>query len=153
MSKKKAGKKGGQATRVQQQQQAAAKRHIAASATRQNGPATTEQADEPQAPRPQRGKTRLFLDVSAVRIQECLARTPDLKFRRGASALLTEATPRKSWEASPPGGMCWKGQAGDVAGVVTLYADDIAGTDQEGSCAAAVQVVAARMRELMPHCH
>jgi len=155
MSKKKGGKKSGQATRAQQQQQVAAKRHIATSAARQGGgTATSQRASEPPAPRQQRRKARLFLDVSAVRIQEWLARTPDLRFRRGASALLTEATAAKTWEASPPDGMCWNDQAGEVAGVVTLYVDDeIPDADQVAASAAAARSVAARMRELMPQCH
>jgi hypothetical protein len=147
MSKK---KKGGKATKAQQQQQAAAKRHIAASAVRQGA---GEQASESGAPLPRRREARRYLDVSAVRIQEWLARTPDLKFRRGASALLTEATSRKAWEASPLDGMCWNGEAGEVAGVVTLHVSDIADVDQDAACANAARAVAARMRELMPHCH
>jgi hypothetical protein len=148
MSKK---KKGGQATRAQQQQQVAAKRHIAAPAARQGA---GRRATEPSASQPGHRKTHLFLDVSAVRIQEWLARTPDLKFRRGASALLTDVTAAKAWAASPPDGMRWNDQAGEVAGVVTLYVDDgIADADQVAASAAAARAVAARMRELMPQCH
>lgn len=147
-------KKGGKATQAQQQQQVAAKRRIAALAARQGtSTAASHQATESQAARRERSENRVYLDVSAVRIQEWLARTPDLKFRRGASALLTEATSHKAWEASVPSGMCWNDEAGDVAGVVTLYMGDTADADRDTVCADAAKIVAARMRELMPQCH
>ena len=45
---------------------------------------------------------RHYLDVSAVRIQDWLGRTPDLKLRRGASVLLVVATSRPGLEGQTP---------------------------------------------------
>jgi hypothetical protein len=150
---KKPRKKSGQATRVQQQQQAAARRHIApAAADRGLAEAPQQRASEPVTRRP-RSAQRHYLDVSAIRIQEWLARTPDLKYRRGASVLLTEATARGAWEASPPAGTTWNDEAGDVGGVVSLViTDDIAEPDVRVCAAAAASYVARSMRERMPHC-
>ncbi len=156
---KKGQKKGGQAARMQQQQQAAAKRRIAGAATGQRRTAVPRQQGEAsdlgsRLPR----ATRYYLDVSAVRIQEWLARTPDLKFRRGASVLLTEATARDVWEGTLPPGTSWNDEAGDVGGVVSLVvaddaANDIADASANERLSAAALAVAHRMRELMPHCH
>jgi hypothetical protein len=152
---KKPRKKGGQATRVQQQQQAAARRHIAPAAGvgRDTAEVPRQPATEPVTRRA-RPAQRHYLDVSAVRIQEWLARTPDLKYRRGASVLLTEATAREAWEASPPAGTAWNDEAGDVGGVVSLViSGDVAEADVRVRAAAAASQVARSMRERMPHCH
>jgi hypothetical protein len=93
-----------------------------------------------------------YLDVSAVRIQEWLARTPDLKFRRGASVLLTEATGREAWEEHGvlPAGVGWNDEAGDVDGVVSLVMDERA--SDAGLIEEAARLVAGRLRAKMPYC-
>jgi len=99
-----------------------------------------------------RNEVRHYLDVSAVRIQDWLTRTPDLKFRRGASVLLTEATARDAWDELPPG-MRWNDEAGEVDGVVALVvADSVAEADAGGCIEAAARAVALRMRATMPYC-
>jgi hypothetical protein len=62
----------------------------------------------------------IYLDVAAVRIQEWLGRTPPLKFRRGASVLLSEATEAQAWIGQLPAGVTWNDEAGEVSGVVPL---------------------------------
>lgn len=92
------------------------------------------------------GIRRRYVDVAAVRIQAWLGRTPDLKFRRGASVLLTEATDTEWWESRLPAGVHLNDQAGSVDGVVSLVLEDSA------DAGAAARTVADRMREKMPHC-
>lgn len=153
MSKKKAAKKGGQVSRAQQQQEAAARRRgVGVPAGRDRStPAAVPQPETAgqAAPEPE---TRHYLDVSAVRIQDWLTRTPDLKFRRGASVLLAEATARDAWDRLPPG-MSWNDQAGEVDGVVSLVLQNAVAGAEAGSCLeAAARAVAVRMREKMPYC-
>ena len=86
----------------------------------------------------------LYLDISAVRIQEWLARTPDLKFRRGASIMLSEETAREAWPpARLPAGTRWNTEAGDLDGVISLVAEEPADKDVAGSVAAARLATAA----------
>jgi len=49
-----------------------------------------------------------YVDVAVVRIQDWLGRTPDLKFRRGGSVLLSESTSREAWDGKLPQGVRWK---------------------------------------------
>jgi hypothetical protein len=87
-----------------------------------------------------------------VRIQDWLTRTPDLKFRRGASVLLAEATARDAW-GDLPRGMRWNEEAGELDGVVTLVMDDsVPEADAAQFLEAAARTVAARMRAEMPYC-
>ena len=127
---KKTRQKGSQASRAQQQQEAAAKRRgvgVVAGRDRSMQPAAPEPDREQAA---SRTRVRRYLDVSAVRIQDWLTRTPDLKFRRGASVLLTEATARDVWEKQMPPGMRWNDEAGELDGVVALVvADSVADTE------------------------
>lgn len=129
-------KKGAQSSRAQQQQQAAAKRNIPG--TGSGGPAdmragrpgtAVTAATIPPAPVPApadetAAPVRHYLDVAAVRIQDWLGRTPDLKFRRGASVLLSEATAPDAWKGRLPAGAAWNDEAGNVDGVVSLVVDD-----------------------------
>ncbi len=160
MSRKPARKK--QAPSRQQQQEAAARRRAPAPA------AVTRRAQESgeagsrtgtatvtgQETAASSGEVRHYLDVSAVRIQEWLARTPDLRLRRGASVLLSEATGRDAWpDKSLPPGMNWNDQAGDLDGVVSLVvADTVAEADIGGCLAAAAREIAAELRRAMPQC-
>ena len=87
-----------------------------------------------------------------MRIQDWLARTPDLKFRRGASVLLTEATARDEWDELPPG-VRWNAEAGELNGVVALVVDEsVPAADAERCAEATARAVARRMRGLMPYC-
>ena len=155
MAKSNKNKKSGQSSRAQQQQDAARRRGAGVAAGRGSTPpvqATAQAA--PAAPATSGGRTepRHYLDVSAIRIQEWLARTPDLKFRRGASVLLTEATARGAW-TELPSGMCWNDKAGDVDGVVSLVlAETTAGENPEDQIRAAACAVARRLRQTMPYC-
>ena len=160
---KKSGEKGKQATSRQQQQEAAARRRTpwggpsarSASPLKDQASATSQTATSavtrPDAVRPQ---VHHYLDVSAVRIQEWLARTPDLKFRRGASVMLSEATGRDAWpDRSLPKGMAWNTQAGDLDGVVSLVmADRVAEGDVAGCLAAAAREVTEVLRGRLPLC-
>jgi hypothetical protein len=149
---KKTRKKSGQVSRAQQQE-AAARRHGAGTATGRDR-SIQQAAPQPAGPGQAagRGQTRHYLDVSAVRIQDWLTRTPDLKFRRGASVLLTEATARDAWDELPPG-VGWNDEAGEVDGVVALVLDDsVAGTDVSRCVEDAARAVALRMRAVMPFC-
>jgi hypothetical protein len=155
---KKKGAKGGKAAQARQQQEAAARRRgIRPAGGRGEAmatPATTAtpaEASHQQPVRKPAGDHR-YLDVSVVRIQEWLARTPDLKFRRGGSVLLTEATARDAWEGNLPPGTEWNDEAGDVDGVVSLVATD-ATTDPEAQTTDAAWHVARRIRERVPYCH
>jgi hypothetical protein len=113
-----------------QQQQAAAqarRRHRpgpTAVAAARRGPVESAPSQEaPPAVAPARSSppsVPFYVDVAAVRIQEWLGRTPSLKFRRGASVLLTEATRRDQWLGSLPDGVVWNDEAGELPGVVSL---------------------------------
>jgi hypothetical protein len=151
-------KKPGQASRAQQQADAARRRGGGIQAGR--GTATPPAAPEkPAAPAPSEtapkapAASQHYLDVSAVRIQDWLARTPDLKFRRGASALLTQATGRASWlDGKLPSGIRWNDEAGDVDGVVSLVLDQADTDDPELDIARIAHQVAQTMRKEMPYC-
>src|SRR5262249_44803202 len=73
---------------------------------------------------------------------------PDLKFRRGASVLLAEATARDEWAELPPG-VRWNDEAGELDGVVSLVVDDTV-TDPERCAAEAARGVARRLQAGMP---
>ena len=171
------GKKGGQVSRAQQQQQAAARRGLAAPGGSQGGVRAGRQAGEQLAPvtesrdasphpvgtvaspvtpplgpvAPVPVKVRHYVDVSAIRIQDWLGRTPDLKFRRGGSVLLSQATERRSWDGQLPAGALWNDEAGEVDGVVPLVLDDTAG-DLDDQARDVARQVAGRVRAAMPHC-
>jgi hypothetical protein len=171
------GKKGGQPSRAQQQQQAAARRSLAApggqgsirisretgqqaTALAKGSPAITpaglpaaQVIPPPETVPPTPAKVWYYVDVSAIRIQDWLGRTPDLKFRRGGSVLLSEATERKTWEVRLPGGARWNDEAGEVDGVVSVVLDDGTADDSPDVTAEAVaRQVVERMRAAMPHC-
>ena len=150
---KKTHKKGNQTTRAQQQEAAARRRSVGAPAGRDRSvPPLAPQPDSPGQPAPIK-EIRHYLDVSAVRIQDWLTRTPDLKFRRGASVLLTEATARDVVDGELPPGMRWNDQAGELDGVVALVVkDSVADDDVEDCLKAAAHAVARRMRASMPYC-
>lgn len=96
---------------------------------------------------------RHYADVAAVRIQDWLARTPGLIFRRGASALLSKATDPQEWNGRLPPKVRWNEEAGHVDGVVSLVADDsVADVDAPDVLLHAARHVAREMRGLMPHC-
>ncbi len=107
-------------------------------------------AASPPSPVPAAGGAaaplRRYLDVSAVRIQDWLGRTPDLKFRRGASVLLSQATAPDAWEGRLPEGATWNDEAGNVDGVVCLVVAD------DADIAEVAHAVVKSMREKMPHC-
>lgn len=168
---KKAAKKGKPAPSRQQQQEAARRRAVG-SAGSSGGSARRDSA----APAGEGGKAvevisaqpaprdtaagsagpgvRYYLDVSAVRIQEWLGRTPDLKFRRGASVLLSEATGREAWPDSRlPAGTRWNSEAGDLDGVVSLVVDDaVAEAGIKACLASAAREVATALRRELPQC-
>ncbi|MGH3283642.1 MAG: Cas10/Cmr2 second palm domain-containing protein [Streptosporangiaceae bacterium] len=115
------------------------------------GPPRQDAEPAPQAARPAR--VSCYADVAAVRIQDWLARTPGLIFRRGASALLSKATDPEEWKGHLPPGVRWNDEAGHVDGVVSLVADDsAAGADAPTVLQDAARHVAQRMRDLIPHC-
>lgn len=159
-------KKSGQSSRAQQQQQAAARRAPAAPAASSAPLADPATSGQPAADRPEQHQApppgvpapsseHQYVDISAIRIQDWLGRTPDLKFRRGGSILLTRATAPSAWDGMLPPGARWNDQAGNVDGVVSVVLDppgQDAHEDQDlpGQIAARV---ARRMRELMPQCH
>lgn len=94
-----------------------------------------------------------YADVAAVRIQDWLARTPGLIFRRGASALLSKATDPEEWKGHLPPKVRWNDEAGHVDGVVSLVADEsVADADASNVLHDAARQVAREMRDLMPHC-
>jgi len=151
---KKPNKRSSQASRAKQQQEAAAKRRgVGAAAGRDRAaPSAARGPDDPRHPAAST-QVRHYLEVSAVRIQDWLARTPDLKFRRGASVLLTEATTRDVWEKEMPTGVRWNDEAGELDGVVALVVkDSVADTDTTSCLEAAAHLVALRMRAEMPCC-
>ncbi|WP_300603275.1 hypothetical protein [Trebonia sp.] len=153
MAKKKG--KSGQAARARQQQDAQARRRVPGAATGQRQGATAHdqggtRAAAAQATPSSAGQASAqnhYLDVSVIRIQDWLARTPDLRFRRGASVLLTEATARDEVEKALPPGTRWNEEAGDVDGVVSLVVD---GGEQAALDAA--REVTRKIQDLMPHC-
>ncbi len=72
--------------------------------------------------------SQMYLDVFATRIQSWLGRSSDLRGRRGASAMLTSATSRGSWEGQNlPADASWNDEAGDIDGIVSLivHTDDV----------------------------
>jgi hypothetical protein len=160
---KKGAKKGRPApTRQQQQQAAAARRRPSGAASRTGTPpdptgrlAASGQPPVTTALQVRRdGPARHYLDVSAVRIQEWLARTPDLKFRRGASVMLSEATGHDAWpdEQLPPG-MHWNTEAGDLDGVVSVIADQALPEAEVAAClAGAAREIGQVLRRSLPHC-
>jgi hypothetical protein len=92
-----------------------------------------------------------YLDVAAVRIQQWLARTPDLKGWRGASAALSQATARDRWDGALPEGMEWNPDAGDLDGVVCLRSVAGLGREQAERCAGVARgVVVGRLRAQLP---
>jgi hypothetical protein len=94
-----------------------------------------------------------YADVAAVRIQDWLARTPGLIFRRGASALLSRATDPQEWQGNLPPNVRWNDEAGHVDGVVPLVAgESVADVDASKVLQDAARQVARKMRDLMPHC-
>jgi hypothetical protein len=115
--------------------------------TRDAGPAArSAEAAEP-------ARVRHYADVAAVRIQDWLARTPGLIFRRGASALLSKATDPEQWKGRLPPKVRWNDEAGHVDGVVPLVADEsVADVDVPRVLQDAARQVAREMRDLMPHC-
>ena len=161
---RKGGKKGKPAqTRQQQQQEAAARRQSLSrtggvSRTDAAQPGTTGTASVPASAAASASappaRVRRYLDVSAVRIQDWLARSPDLKFRRGASVMLSEATGGSAWlPGQIPSGMQWNDQAGDLDGVVSLVVDDTTSETDAAACvSAAATQVAAVLRQALPHC-
>jgi hypothetical protein len=166
-SSKKGKTSGGQAARQRQQQEAAARRRGSSPApgsrqTPQPG-AGTGHEPETVTPGPQAAPAaeRWYLDVSAIRIQEWLARTPGLKFRRGGSILLSEVTDERAWDGYLPPGTEWNPEAGNVDGVVPLLLTVGAGIPDgsagEESLATAALTAAAdvvrRIREQMPFLH
>jgi len=161
---KKGAKKGKQVPSRQQQQQAAAARRRPSGVGSLAGQSQRPEARVAGAgPLPARvtpdarqaGPACHYLDVSAARIQEWLARTPDLKFRRGASVMLSEATGRDAWpdDRLPPG-MRWNTEAGDLDGVVSLVADEgVATADMAANLTSAAREVVQALRRSLPHCY
>jgi hypothetical protein len=112
---------------------------------------TSSQAPPVQQPA---ASLRHYLDVSAVRIQPWLARTPELRGRRGASVRLTDCTSQRTWEAGRlPQRTTWNDEAGDLGGVVTLRADEGL-TDEEAAnvLETAAREVVGRLRKKLPGC-
>jgi len=145
-------KKGGQASRTQQQQQAAA-RHRSRTAVTGRAQDTQQAAAGPAAqPAPAPAGDRHYLDISAIRIQEWLARTPALKLRRGASVLLSQSTAQETWEKDMPLGMRWNTEAGNVDGVVSLVLDDPGDNGIEDCIRDAARAVTKKLRVAMPQC-
>jgi hypothetical protein len=157
--KGKSGKKPGSR---QDQQQAAARRRAVPQAGAGEQPRIPGQGQPvrdvplPSALRAARGQSpaavRYYADIAAVRIQDWLARTPGLIFRRGASALLSKATDPGQWDGSLPPKTRWNIEAGHVDGVVSLVADESVADDAQKVLEEAARRVARRMRALMPHC-
>ncbi len=88
-----------------------------------------------------------YLVLSAVRIHTWLTRTPRLRYLRGASAALKDATARAVIEATEPvvrGRASWCDEAGEVSGVVALETAE--GVDP----ARVADEVAANVREVLP---
>jgi hypothetical protein len=142
-------------TQQQQQQQAAARRNPPPSGTQARPSTPAPQPQPPSTPaRPARPQSRHYVDIAAVHIQAWLGRTPDLRFRRGASVLLSRATAREAWEPRLPAGTRWNAEAGSVDGVVSLVLDPDSGANDDAATvlADAARAVAQSMRQTMPHC-
>jgi hypothetical protein len=149
-------------SRQQQQQDAARRRGVLPAGGREQpmpgqvvrgvtGGPSEEDVRPGQAAEPARAS--YYADVAAVRIQDWLARTPGLIFRRGASALLSKATEPEEWKGRLPPNVRWNDEAGRVDGVVPLVAaESVAGADAPKVLQDAARQVAREMRELMPHC-
>jgi hypothetical protein len=153
-SKNNKNKKSGQAARAQQQADAARRRGGGqvgrGGATPAAQPESAGEAPKASQSPKASGAQRRYLDVSAVRIQEWLGRTPDLKFRRGASGLLTEVTEQRAWQAGRlPEGARWNVEAGEVDGVVSLELDAGADTQRVADIA---REVAGVLRKELPYC-
>lgn len=144
---------GGQAAKQRQQQEAAARRRGPAPAAtgKQVIPSASDTATAKASTAP--AADRWYLDVSALRIQEWLARTPGLRFRRGASVLLSEATEAKSWQSHLPAGTEWNTEAGDIDGVVSLVLCEQVDKPVEDTAGRAAAEVFRIMRERMPYIH
>lgn len=65
-----------------------------------------------------------YLDIGAVRIQRYLARSPSLKGRRGASALLSELTSTRAVELAVDGRAQVNHEAGQADGTISLVVAD-----------------------------
>lgn len=153
------------ASRLQQQAQAQAKRTSAASA---RGSSSPPASPAPPTPKPSisrhepssRAATEenappaqaIYLDVAAVRIQEWLARTPALKFRRGASVLLSETTAADFWASRLPDGVTWNPEAGEVSGVVSLRVAAAPEADIATVAKPAAVEVVRELRKRLPQC-
>lgn len=86
----------------------------------------------------------MYAVVSAVRIHEWVARTPQLPLIRGASEALRRQTSRLAVEPLLPAGVRWCVAAGEVSGVVPLEASDAVAAES------AVTRVAAHLRVTLP---
>ncbi|HSV64355.1 MAG TPA: hypothetical protein VLJ59_00415 [Mycobacteriales bacterium] len=142
------GRQGGSPDRRTREQQAlqAARQRPAGTASSPAG------AGKPAEDSSGTGVTRYYLDVSAIRIQEWLARTPSLKQWRGASVMLSDATSRDAWKGKLPAGTRWNDEAGDLAGVVSLLAESDSADEAREALVEAARVVAADLRARLPHC-
>jgi hypothetical protein len=151
--------------RQQQQQDAARRRGVPPAGAReqsagpgQPGRAVRDVASPaalPQQVAEAAGPVRVshYADVAAVRIQDWLARTPGLIFRRGASALLSKATDPEEWKGRFPPQVRWNDEAGHVDGVVSLVADEsVADAGAPKVLEHAARQVAREMRDLVRHC-
>ena len=147
----KKGKGSGQAARLRQQQEANARRRGPAQPVTATQATPPSAAAEPATPASSPSAERWYLDISALRIQEWLARTPGLRFRRGASVLLSEATEKQAWVTHLPAGTAWNDEAGDIDGVVSLVLTETADATATASQAASEAIKA--MRERMPYIH
>lgn len=90
-----------------------------------------------------------YLDLGVGSIQSYLARSPDLRGRRGASAMLSEATDAtRTWSdiLRDPifAGVRWNAEAGNIAGVVSLK---LANAEDADRVAAAVLL---QLRQRLP---
>lgn len=94
-----------------------------------------------------------YLDVSVVRVQPYLARTAQLRLRRGASTMIVEATENQRWAEPQSRGLApgWtlNPEAGDLSGVVALQ---WTGTEPPDVNVAA-RVVAHALRDALPQAH
>ncbi len=157
---KKPGRKGKAAPTRQQQQEAAARRRAGGgqpAASRASAVQAPAQATRPRpSPQPavREQADRHYLDVSVVRIQDWLGRTPALKFRRGGSVLLSQWTGRDAWpDDALPARTRWNAEAGDLDGVVSLVLCDGVPEHEAGAVlSAAARQVASVLRDKLPFC-
>lgn len=101
-----------------------------------------------------------YLDIVSARIQTWLSRTPKLRYRRGASTALANATSRDAfkhllrddaWLAQA--GVKWNKQAGEVSGVVSLVLPEYLDEAQAADLARRVAVtVSKRIHRDIPAC-